>query len=664
MMGDTGKMAGEMRKTGMAGRTRGNLMENLMIVVLVFYPLRHIAKGIDFWDTGYHYANFQNMGIRHMDPMWLFSTYLSTAAGNFLTKLPHGDTLMGMNLYTGLFVSALALTGYFFCTRKLRIPGWIAFVGEMTAISLCWCPPAALYNYLTYLLFLAAFIFLYVGLTKEKKGCLMAAGVALGANVLARFPNLAQMAMIVAVWAYDLIVWLEDRRQSGGAAAAGETQSGEAARGGAGFWRRTLRHTGWCLLGYVSALAVLLHYIHICYGIDEYIAGITRLFSMTEKAVDYKPTAMIMGIVGRYVESMYWVVRVGVILLGGMALFAVAGWMEALQAGRAASGEKKAAAGSGRLIYTAVRILWAGVCVAMVVWLYIRHFFSFTYYSYDSIWHPGPMFLMLTMLIALVRIFHRNSPKEEKLVSGMLILTILLTSIGGNNGIFPSLNNLFVAAPYTLWEAWRFLRNVGDKRIGRGLVLACFPAKSILVTLTGLCLFQFWAFGAKFVFAEATGIPENNAFVYNNPVLKNIGMESHKAQWMTELSAFANENGLQGKEVIPYGKIPSVSYYLQMPAAFNPWPDLDSYNLKVMEADLARQEAMIGEKGAEKPVIILEDRYALYLEEKNGEKSLFPLSVEEREDMGADPKWSLLMDFMDRMGYRKTFRNEKFAVYQ
>ena len=115
-------------------------------------------------------------------------------------------------------------------------------------------------------------------------------------------------------------------------------------------------------------------------------------------------------------------------------------------------------------------------------------------------------------------------------------------------------------------------------------------------------------------------------------------MEPHKAQWMSELSEYANENGLQGKEVIPYGKIPSVSYYLQMPAAFNPWPDLDSF--------------------------ILEDKFALYLEEKAGEESLFPLSGEERAVMEADPKWALLMEFMDRMGYEETFRNEKFAVYQ
>ena len=146
-----------------------DLAENLFVVILLFYSLRHIFWGLDLWDTGYNYANFQYMGTRHMDSMWLFSTYLANVVGNLLTKLPNGDTLAGMNLYTGLFAGALALSGYFFCTRKLKMPRTIVFLGEMIALSLCWCPTALLYNYLTYVLFLGASILLYTGLVNEKR---------------------------------------------------------------------------------------------------------------------------------------------------------------------------------------------------------------------------------------------------------------------------------------------------------------------------------------------------------------------------------------------------------------------------------------------------------------------------------------------------------------
>ena len=141
----------------------------IFIIILAFYPLRHITWGLDLWDTGYNYANFQYMGLEHMDSMWLFSTYFANVLGNLLTKLPFADGLAGMNFYTGLFVSFLAVAGYVFCTKKLGVSPLMAFLGEMVAISLCWCPTALLYNYLTYVLFLACVCFLYEGLKSEAK---------------------------------------------------------------------------------------------------------------------------------------------------------------------------------------------------------------------------------------------------------------------------------------------------------------------------------------------------------------------------------------------------------------------------------------------------------------------------------------------------------------
>ena len=177
----------------------------IFILILVLYPLRHITWGLDLWDTGYNYANFQYMGLEHMDSMCLFSTYFANAVGNLLTKLPFAGSLAGMNFYTGLSVSLLAVGGYLFCTKKLGIGNFTAFLGELAAVSLCWCPTALLYNYLTYLLFFGCVVLLYEGLVKERPWCLALAGVCLGVNVFVRFSNLPQAAMILAVWAYAVL---------------------------------------------------------------------------------------------------------------------------------------------------------------------------------------------------------------------------------------------------------------------------------------------------------------------------------------------------------------------------------------------------------------------------------------------------------------------------
>lgn len=667
----------------------GNLLENLAIVIFVFYPLRHINWGLDLWDTGYNYANYQYMGTEHMDPMWLFSTYLTNVVGNLLTKLPRADTLMGMNLYTGLSASILALMGYFFCTRKLKMPKGIVFVGEMAALSLCWCPTATFYNYLTYVFFLISSVLLYLGLTTEQsspmgkehsmeqvsrkqRGYLIGAGAFLGANVLVRFSNLPQMAMILAVWVYDMIcVYEEKANYKRKAAVKTKDRAGTAGENGnlpEGFWKRTIRHTLWCLVGYVGALAVLFGYIHIRYGFGEYLAGIARLFAMTDNATDYKPQAMIMGIIRWYWREMYWFVRIGIIVAGGMVMFAVAGWLEnvlsdllskrtaaALEGGAVKEGKQPVIV---RVLHIGVRALWIGVSLAMLVWLYRGRFLIFVYYTYDSIWHPGPIFLMLTMVIAMVRILDKNAPKEEKLISGMSILIILLTSIGSNNGVLPSLNNLFLAAPYALWECWRFLRYVGEKRLKCGLVLSSFPVKGILVSLLTISLVQFGIFGIKFAYAEGSGIQDPVMTVDNNAVLRNIKMNPQKVQWMTQLSNYVNENELKGKEVVLYGQIPSLSYYLQMPSAFNPWSDLTSYSYEAMEQDMAQLSGEISEKGKEKPVIILEKSYGLY------EAQASELTQEKREKLDADPKWKLLLEFMEEFGYEQTFCNEKFVIYQ
>lgn len=607
-------------------KTAEKWAENFFIVMLALYPLRHIGWGLDLMDTGYNYANFTY--IEHMDPMWFFATWLSNIVGNWLTALPKADTLIGMNFYTGLSVSVLALTAYWFCTRRLKLRPWIAFVGEMAAVSLCWCPTALLYNYLTYIILLAGCILLYLGLVKENRLCLVAAGCCLGTNVFVRFSNLPEMGLIVAVWAYDFICALREQRQER------EKRSG--------FWKRTAVHTGLCLAGYLGAAAFFLLVLQTEYGLKEYFSGISRLFAMTDTATDYQATSMLRKLLWEYVETFYWVKRLLVILCGGVILFGLTGMVK----GKASRYLKRAAWG-----------IWVVVCAAVPVWLYLRGFCSARFYSYDAMLRSAVLFMMLTMFIALLRIFLAERV-EEKLISGMLILILLLTSIGSNNGVYPSINNLFLAAPYTFSQCYAFLKNAKDKKAGV-ITLSAAPVKGLLTVLLLLCLFQFGGFGLKFVFAEGTGVRDISASVENNAVLRGIGMPEEKAEWMTELSAYVNENGLAGQELITFGTVsvmPSLSFYLQMPAAFNPWCELQSYGYSVME------ERLTGLEGT--PVIILENQNAYY--EEGGVDALLQNGADAQtaERFETDRKFQLLLSFMRERGYEQTFRNGKFAVYR
>lgn len=677
--------------------------EPLLLVVLFWYPLRHIQWGLDFWDTGYNYANFVYMGLEHMDPMWLFSTYLANAVGHFLTKLPGAGGLVGMNLYTGMFVSALAILGYWFCTRKLGISRGIAFVGELAAVSLCWCPTAKLYDYLTYVLFLLCVIFLYVGLTKERMWYLSAAGICLGANVLTRFSNLPEMALIAAVWVYAFLAAFEEGRPAGAGGCCKmsspdrecrEKQGGRDGRGGRGRGRikrgfgLALRYTLWCLGGYLGALGVLFCYIHIRYGLGNYIAGIRRLFAMTDSATDYKAASMLEGLVSDYVENLYWAKRIGLIVLAGMAGFALAGCILRRCKGKTGAGKREktmeetmegtieetmegtiekameetaAESKAERLVWGLLRVGFGAVAVLMLCWLYYRGFCSLDYHTYGPIRRPGVLFLMLAMGTAAVRIFHPKSAKEEKLLGGLMILVVLLTSIGSNNKTFPSLNNLFVVGPYTLWQCWRFVRYAKDWRPW----ISAFPLKAVLAAFLAMFLFQSALFGSGFVFAEATGVRNVTAVIDNNEVLKGVRMSPERAEWMSEISAYVKENNLQGREVILYGWIPSMSYYLQMPSAFNPWSELASFGYEVMKGDLEELAEELEQQKTERPVILMDREYYLYM--TGGTELLEAEKVDQSriDKMAADDaKIQLIKGFAEKFHYDLTFENGKFVVLE
>lgn len=579
-------------------------------LLLLLYPLRHIHWGLDLWDTGYNYANFRYMGMDHMDPMWLFSTYLANGVGHFLTLLPGGHMLLFMNLYTGLFVSLTLLLAYFFCTKRLGMPVLLVFWGELVAASLCWCPTALLYNYLTYLLLFVCLMLLYEGLTKDDTRFLLLAGVALGFNVLVRFSNLPQTALVIAVWSYGIIC----RKKL----------------------LKVLKETGFCILGYMAALGVGMGYITFRYGFGAYVEGIKRLFAMTDTAADYKPVSMLYGMLLGYKQHIYWFVRLLCFVFLGIVLCYVL--------------PKK---------FKKVKtLICAALALSAIGWLYYRKFCSLHFDEYDAVIRPGILFLMLTLTVCGIRILQSSVEKKEKLLAGMIFLVVLLTPIGSNNGLSPAINNLFLALPYVLYCFYRFCRREDGQRR-----LSFLPLKAVWGGFLILFFFQSIGFGLGYVFVEGHGAANVNTKVENNDVLNGIYMSAERAEWISGISSYVQEEGLTGKEVILFGNIPSLSFYLEMPSAFNPWSDLASYGESIMAQALKEIEE---EAGAEEelPVIILDNKFALY--RQGGEIALEQAgyTASEIDKVKMDTKQNLLLEYMDIWEYEEIYSNGKFVLYR
>lgn len=614
-------------------------LELFFLAILILYPMRHVNVGGDLCDVGYNYGNFVFFNELSLGKTWYFSTYLASAIGHLLTALPFGRTLMGMNVYTGVFVSILATMGYFFCTRVLRISPIASFAGEFVAISMCWCPTSLLYNYVTYVLFFACLILLYQGLTKGKSWMLAAAGACLATNVFVRFSNLPEMGLILAVWGYA--VW--------------EGRENRAAKGWFGpAMGKLVRYTAWCLLGYVGVLLLGFAWIGICYGISDYVTGIKLLFSMTESAADYKPVSMIIGVIKPFWEAIYWVVRLAFFMV--IALLAgLAGKYLPLVLPK----------GKRDKLKTPLAVL--GTCgtwlvnAGMVFWIFYQgkgggHLTSFWYTSYDPIYWPCALFWMLSMGIGLIEAVRPGNAKESRFLGMALILIGILTSLGSNNGIYPSFNNLFAFAPYVFAKTAQFTRFLLQKKKLSGLLPVCTTTWTFLV----VCAVQMILFGWVFVFCESTGIQNANTVISNNRVLQGIRMNENRAIALEELSEFARQQGLAGQGVILHGNVPAVAFYFEMMPVIHSWNDLKSFPYDVMKATMDELEEKIWKQG-EKPVVIAEKKYAAFGPVAHGEVAT--ALYDEREGK-EDLKWELIRSFMGRYGYRKTFANEKFVVWQ
>lgn len=580
-----------------------NFIERVVFpVILLIYPLLGIRQGIDVADTTYSLANFQYFGS--MDGTWMVATFLANVLGNLLMHLPYGDTMLGMYCYTALLQSLTALMVYEAFRRgdrsAGRMPAPLVFAGEFLALGLCWCPSTILYNYLTYLLMAAGILLLYRGILKEDWRCYIAAGVCLGANVAVRMPNVVQAACIVALWY--------------GMAVCGRT------------CRQAVRDTLWCMVGYAVGFGIPLAAICVKYGIGAYPAMVQTMFAMTEKATDYKPTAMLTGMLGDYATGLYWMIFAVICMVGGLVLFTL---LRKLFPG------KKGAAVLGGAVYAAVLLV-------LLRFYWGRGMFNFLYYDFGSIYYPAVLFLLVTIYMAVYCLCRKGVRPEQKILAVLVLVQILVTPLGGNNQLYPIINNLFIAAPFVLWVAYD--RLAGDWKLTAGLPF-CLIVVFLLVQSVG--------FHLHFSFQDGRN-GEARDTVLTEPIkAAGICTNQDNAAWLAELAEYVRQEQLTGREVILYGEVPGLGYLLDMPPALSTfWPDLDSYRMVEYERDMALLE--------EPPVVIVSSAVAAYLNEDADGMNWFGV---DREKLDQDEKLQLLEVYMQAHSYQEGFGNARYAVY-
>ena len=583
-----------------------NVLFYIAIFLLFLYAFRKVNQGIDVTDTGYHFSNFMYMD--KMDPMWIFSTYLASLLGHFFTLLPGGNTLLGINIYTAFIPAVLGVLTFIFFVKCVKMNIMPAFLGVLAALALCWCPTTCVYNYLTFLFFAAGAMLLYIGLVQEKTKYLIMAGVCLGMNVLVRFPNAAEAALIVVVWFTCLI-----RKQE---------------------FKQYLQKTGWCLLGYVLGLGIIFVQIGIQYGIGEYVNGIIRLLGMTSDASDYTLYAMIYSLIQAYLYSGKWVVIMAVCILLGVLGFMVF---------------------PGK--FTKVKSVgYAFCCAVLFRWFYGQGMFSLQYDGYGAIFNWGAVLLIIALLMGLWLMVSPKASEAEKILAAIVIVVIGITPLGSNNQIYANINNMFLVVPFVYHVLCKMLAGTKEKilTIKNIKVRISFLPLVIMTFMCGIMLlWQSLCFGRVFVFRDS--IPRDNT-VNSISVLAQMKTNAENAQSLEELGVYVEQAELEGREVLLFGDVPALSAYLKMPFVMSPWPDLSSYSNNTFETEL---EKVVENMEKNRPVLIFGIEFYKFLTNQ----------VENEEENTAYEakygfKTSLLRDMIKENEYTVTFSNEDFVIFE
>ncbi len=580
-------------------------------VVLALYPLRHIWLGVEVTDSAYSAGNYRF--LESMNPMWLFSTYLGNVTGHFLTRLPGGDTLMGLNFYTALFVSATAAALYVFFTKVVRLDRFLVFFGELLAISLCWCPTTILYNYMTYLFFNLGIVILYLGLVRERRRFLFLAGAALGINVLVRFPNLTEAALIASVWYYGV---LQRKR-----------------------FKDVLQETGICLIGYLSGAGAVLLAIAVKYGIPEYIGGIARLMQMPDQAADYSALSMVLTVLLDYKYSAKWLIH--------MLLLVAAGCLVSALGYRFLRGRE-----AGKAVSLLGKLTFLGCILVLFRRWYGLGVFNVKYYTYESMFQWVAVFLILVIAAGIHVIFSGKYTRNEKLLSSMTMILIAITPLGSNNHLYPNINNMFLVFPFGLSVFLRFWKGMR----GKGEKMSLFPVRSMLAVFLGVTSIQCLLFGAVFTFRDGMSGQKRDTRIEKNAILKGMTTNAPLAEAIEGLTEYVETEKLSDRSVILYGQIPAVSYILDMPPAISTsWPDLASYHYEVLEEDM--EKLLAGEAAGERPLIILGAGPQQWVQ--GAEMTEAEIAYHKLND-----KWELIYTYMVEQGYEMTYGNGMFSVYQ
>ena len=606
-------------------RYRFLIEDVIMPLALLIWPLVMAAQGVDVSDSTYSPGNY--MFPDTVGEVWLLSTYLSNLIGEGILLLPGADTLFGLNIYTGLIISATALVVYYGLRRDFNpVAMWL---GEILAINLNWCPKGILYNTLTYFFFTAAAVLIFKAIKGRNALYLVTAGICLDINVFVRIPNVLEVALILALWG-TLIYMKADRKE-------------------------VLRLTMSSILGFTIGILIPLILLIATHGLEGIRTLVTGLFDMSSSDEEYTFATMLVSTARAYLKSSKWMLLILALIFGGTLVMA--------------------AVKSKPIFKNIWRVLFIGFIALMLRFMWGRGMYAFTYYEhYTSIFQWGMMVLMIAIAAAVVVLASSKYNVLSKSLALLTLMIILITPLGSNNYTMQNLNNMFIVCPFVFYVLGGWL-NKGIHRLRLTEVLyGCnFPWMSTLIVLVTFVLIHTSLFHVNFVFRDGMDGSVRDTVVEGVPSLEGMKTTEANARSLEGLYAATKDV----KSAIFWGDCPGLSYILRIPSAISTtWPDLDSYTVERLETDISKltkqgAASSLNEKASDNGDRASSDEASETLGATAEAYSLTPSNTTaiiigknaSTDGIHKSAKWDILEKLIEDNDMTVSYENEEYLVY-
>jgi len=514
----------------------------LFPICLLLFACIRANRGIDLTDTTYSLGNYEFFS--ESTGVWFLLTFFSNVVGKLIMLLPFGTMMLGFKIYSSLIIGGFAVFGYRFFRTKM--PAWLAFLAELAALGLCWCPTAILYHYLSYGFLLFGAVFLFRGLASSRKHCLFIAGILLGISTFVRFPNNGlQVLLVLPLIFYGVITGKETKE--------------------------IFKQIGLCVGGYLLSFGIILISMMFIYGPSVPSMLVEGVTGISNSASDYTFSSMLFSIVNAYWHGFKWALYLIICGLMGVPFFMLFGSK-----------------------YLKARKIVYILCTAFLMVVLLKFgMFNFKYYQKEAALQWGAIFTLVSIVINIYMVCSKRFNTDWRLIGFISLVIIIITPLGSNNYIWPVLNNMFFVAPITFWMIYKYVR-WGRVFLDRTGKINQFPFKTMLFATLCMFFIQSVGIGTSYVFVQGENGESVSCKVEGNERLKGMKTTAENAENLSGLSKYMNDNEekYSNRKLILYGDIPGIAYILNKPSALNTtWSDLDSNPVEDMQEALIEIDA-------------------------------------------------------------------------